>query len=139
MDPNKYDTIMKTIYNRLNSISSGDFCLIGYKKGWDFALPHELAHALYFLNPDYRDEMNQCLQTLTTIQREKICQVLRNHLYSDTVLEDELQSYLSGEIVANDWLNQLRIPGLNKKRKLFHEVFMRYAHGLMRNYHNLAA
>ena len=139
LDPNKYDTIMKFIFKKLISINSGNFCLIGYKKGWDFALPHEIAHALYFLNPDYREEMQNCLYTLTALQRGKICQILRNHLYGEQVLDDELQAYLSAEIVANDWLSHLRIYGLNKKRLLFRKVFEKYAVVCLQSYQKIAA
>jgi len=135
-DRNKFDLIMHHIYNQLKFICHGEFYLIGYTKGWEKTLQHEIAHALYYLDIQYRNEMQECLKQLTSEQRITISNQLLSHLYCESVLDDELQAYLSED---NNWLGRLRIPGLKERRREFNRVYKKYTQDLLQNHQNIAA
>lgn len=77
--------------------SNKKFYLIGsYKdKIEDDVIDHELAHALFYLNFDYKKTMNNITKSLPASTRSKMFQSLEEDGYCKKVLTDELQAYCS--------------------------------------------
>lgn len=96
LDKNKYDYEMLVLHKELSrKVDGKTYYLIGAEKGDKTTLAHEVAHALYFLNYEYREEMNQLLYKLS----EKLHKTINEHLlsvgYIEEVLGDEKQAYIS--------------------------------------------
>lgn len=83
------------------SVDAAQYYLIVTCRGCESALNHELAHAYWYMNSEYRDKMTAmmtaCRQPLTAIGEQLF--LLEMNLsemgYSHDVLEDELQAYMS--------------------------------------------
>jgi len=89
----------------------------------DQALIHELAHALYFTDPEYRREVRRLLRGQKTAGIRKRLAVLGYH---PSVLTDEVHAYL----VDGD---RLRIPkSLRPVRRDLRRLFRAHAKGLTR-------
>jgi hypothetical protein len=125
-DRNKYDIIMQSIYKLLDPLTQGDFYVVSYTEGWSWVLRHEVAHALWELNPEYREEMTSCLQILTPEQRQQLDHILAANLYAANVFDTEIQAYLS-EPGTTNCLGRTRISGLTEKSKAFQAVFLKFA------------
>jgi hypothetical protein len=125
-DRNKYDIIMQSIYKLLDPLTQGNFYVVSYTEGWAWVLRHEIAHALWDLNPDYREDMQICLQKLTPEQRQQLNDILGANLYAANVYATEIQAYLSEPGTTNS-LGRTRIPGLAEKSREFQTVFLKFA------------
>lgn len=93
---NKYDEFMRGLVQFINIQDHGDnFYLIGAAFGDKEAINHELAHGLWALNEDYATEQKENIAALDN----KIISKLRKKLielgYTEDVLDDEIQAYLS--------------------------------------------
>ena len=69
------------------------FYLIGVKSGKNDAVRHETAHGLYYLNPEYRAEMDAVTQEWAWTK--KFHTRLLQHGYAKPVLDDETQAYMA--------------------------------------------
>jgi hypothetical protein len=58
-------------------------------------LKHELAHALYYLNPEYRQKANEIVKTIPKTEHRKLINNLKRLQYSESVHKDESQAYLA--------------------------------------------
>jgi hypothetical protein len=94
-DNNKYDDTMLEIIHHCQK-ESKRFYLIGTMdevsdlQTLSSALAHELAHAFYYVDADYRNTMNQL--TAPILQRMQV--VLYLNGYHPSVIQDEAQAYL---------------------------------------------
>ena len=94
-DNNKYDEAMLEVIQRCQK-DSKRFYLIGTMdevsdlQTLSSALAHELAHAFYYVDADYRNTMNQL--TAPILQRMQV--VLYLNGYHPSVIQDEAQAYL---------------------------------------------
>ncbi len=71
------------------------FYIIGFASSCqDWTIEHEVAHALYSLDPAYRAEINQVLGQLSEEQQEVYRTKLISFGYDEGVLEDETHAYL---------------------------------------------
>ncbi|MCK5445482.1 MAG: hypothetical protein KAI73_07660 [Rhodospirillaceae bacterium] len=73
------------------------FALIGYatKSDQPHVLPHELAHALYYLSPSYKRQMRDLNSRLSDRAAVYLERCLAKDGYTPKVFEDEIQAYLS--------------------------------------------
>jgi hypothetical protein len=94
-DYNEYDKHMEDI---LNKIKGNNFYLIGAVKKDAHTIEHELCHAKYALDKNYKKRVKDILKRLPDKMRKKIEDYLLSIGYCRKVLEDELQAY-----IANDY------------------------------------
>jgi hypothetical protein len=94
------------------------FYVIGvYDAGAKHSLTHELAHALYFIDDEYREAVREAMRGHDTLVLAK---KVAKAGYARHVIPDEIQAYIiapSGELGAGRALGALR----NKLRSLFRE------------------
>jgi hypothetical protein len=79
---------------------SGRFYVIGIYEGRGSTLTHELAHALFFTDDDYRTKVREAMRPYDTRTLE---QQIAKAGYARHVIEDEIQAYLiapSGKLGA---------------------------------------
>jgi hypothetical protein len=72
-------------------LTGNSFYIIGCLKGDTETLSHEVAHAMYFLSLPYRTEVSEILKG---IDFSPIEEFLRGRMYAESVLPDEIHSYL---------------------------------------------
>ena len=104
----------------INSIYK--FYVIGTHGIDDITLSHEIAHALFYLNENYKTEMLNCINN-NIYQNEfnKFKKQLLKMGYCDEVLNDEVQAYLSTGLN-----NELKNKGFEKSQKEFRKIFEKY-------------
>jgi hypothetical protein len=97
-----YDYEMYQVYRdiTLDIINAGksyevDFYLIGILDKDAATFDHEMAHALFYIEPEYKKAMNKLLKNLDKKLYEKITKYLTSIGYSSTVFHDEAQAYLA--------------------------------------------
>ena len=118
-DPNKYDDIMVSIITEIKEREDGKFYLIGVDE-LDLSsglLDHEMAHGFYYTDIEYRNNMNDLILDLPVELREKISEVILDLGYNKSVLNDEIQAYMSTGII--DEMDE----ELNDYTKSFEKVF----------------
>jgi len=69
------------------------FYLIGVSDEFNDVVEHEVCHAMYALNDDYRNAMDQVCESWEGF--DALAQELRETGYCDDVLKDEVQAYMS--------------------------------------------
>jgi len=109
---------------------SKPFYIIGGKKGDVNVIDHEIAHALYYMNTEYKDLMdtaNYQFYKNLRIEYSKMVKKLKKMGYGDNVIKDEVQAYMSTstkkELVETFGLDFDRIKGF---RDLYRKVLSRY-------------
>lgn len=120
-DPSKYDGAMREIYRFCRS-RTPIFYLIGVMAGDEKTVRHELAHARWALNTEYRREMKHCLSQLPARTIAALTNGVMKMGYAKAVVQDEVQAYLATG-VANE-LSAISIP--EKNTKMFKDVYKRY-------------
>ncbi len=81
--------ILKNIIKSLDS----KFYLIGAIKGDTETIDHELAHAFYYLDKEYKKDMDWI--TNEWCERNLFKQTLLEHGYDESVIMDEIQAYMT--------------------------------------------
>jgi len=106
------------------------FYIIGGKKGDMNVIDHEIAHALYYMNTEYKDLMDAAnYQFYKNLRMEysKMVKKLKKMGYGDNVIKDEVQAYMSTstkkELVEKFELDFVKIKGF---RTLYRKVLSRY-------------
>jgi len=97
---NVYDYLMKRIYNTIIADIGGEypFYLIGTQKMKSDVLKHEIAHGFYHLIPEYKETMDNLINTILTPSKiKKFKKSLVQYHYTEEVMYDEMQAYLSTE------------------------------------------
>jgi hypothetical protein len=94
LDENENDKIVREIYN-LAKIKHYRFYLIASKSNENITLEHELAHAFYFIDENYRNKMNIQVRRLPFPVKKKIYLEFKRLGYAHHVYKDEAQAYLS--------------------------------------------
>lgn len=103
MDPNPYDeimsevigSIMKDLKNRNhNSAKKDKFYLIGVDKIEGSIMDHEIAHALFFINPTYKKDMKKLVEKMPKNKLEGMQKILGKLGYREAVFTDEIQAFM---------------------------------------------
>ena len=74
------------------------FYVIGTRKGDSNVIDHEIAHALYFMNENYKKEMEELTYEYILdypLQYARMTKELKNMGYGLNVIKDEVQAYMS--------------------------------------------
>jgi len=123
---NKYITKMKRIVNNIINPNKDErkFYVLGCLIGDDDTLDHELAHAFYYINEPYK---TACLEILNTYHevRKSFGEWLKIVGYTDEVLDDETQAYLSTGMTdaAEKCLEAKQAPHVQEVVDKFEENF----------------
>jgi hypothetical protein len=56
---------------------------------------HEIAHGLWFSDPEYKSRMKERLEEMDSSVKEQIIDILKGYGYGDNVFEDEIQAYMA--------------------------------------------
>ena len=84
-----------TILKPFIEIDGSNLYVIGTYK--EDTIDHELAHAMYYLHPEYKVMMDNLTNQIMNPYSKDIQKVLRDMGYCDEVMKDEMQAYLSTE------------------------------------------
>ena len=103
--------------------NSNQFFIIAYMKGDKVTKKHELLHALYYLNAEYREKVNAILDKVSTKRAKRYLQTMDYTFggkHGDWILYDEIQAY-----VLSDDPEVFKLPEktLDKLKKLKKEYF----------------
>lgn len=94
-DFDAYDHLMLKIIKHCEQSQVGDFYLIGANPSRADVLSHEIAHALFSVNKEYKDEMMENINSLPLHIKQKMNQHLHHQGYSPSVFCDETQAYFA--------------------------------------------
>ncbi len=91
MSKKEYD-----IFDALGHMGNEKYYVIGVvDKDDDNTIEHEVAHALYYLNKDYRKEISKLIKNMPIPLRSQAEKHLKSIGYCKTVIKDELQAYFA--------------------------------------------
>lgn len=98
-DINKYDNLVVGIYKYLKSANpENNFFIMGTSDDQD-SFDHELCHALFDVDEEYRQNCLDLLEDIPQKDRDKFCKVLEEKIYyHPDVHPDEMQAYLSDDL-----------------------------------------
>jgi hypothetical protein len=103
-DSNPYDEVMGEIIIKISEdLLAGKkpgqkapkFYLIGVDDIEGGVMDHEIAHALFFINPQYKKKTTELVSKLPSRKREKMEKILLGLGYRPQVLVDEIQAFMS--------------------------------------------
>jgi len=122
-DPNHYDALMKGVNGLIKDNGNDDPYLIGTcGEGMGGAFDHEMSHALFYTNEEYRDSCFIEFNRLPQDVQAEYKYALYHMGYPEKVYVDELQAYIVGgnNIIYNNENNEYfakAIIELHKKHK----------------------
>jgi hypothetical protein len=117
-----YDIEMKKIVDDLYDDGKRNY-LIGVDSLKNSTFRHELAHALYYSDLDYKSEMDDLTRTLSEFNMSRFKRNLQAIGYCSGVVKDEIQAYMSTEI------NKKITRGIKNKKSIhqkYKSVIKRY-------------
>jgi hypothetical protein len=128
-DYNIYDSIILEIHNKIvTETESNQYYLIGSNTDV-CTIEHECCHALFFLDKNYRENALKILKKLYRSLRKKAEDVLLELGYDKSVMDDEIQAYLTTEfntLKAKKKLNTKEQKNYNSVVKELKENFKSY-------------
>lgn len=125
----EYDTIMNDIINYCDSIVKRDYpqdskyYVIGVQKFKGEVTRHEIAHGLYYLNKNYKKEVDLLIEDITKSDFNFLKNKLLKLGYdnSEEIIFDEIQAILTGPLDES-----FKKPNIIKYGKKFKKVFKEY-------------
>lgn len=102
----------------------GKFYLLGVDSLDSWVMNHEMAHALFFTNPEYKKEMMELLIQMPSSITDKLNSHLLDEGYTESVLADEAHAYLATGLQDE----MVKIKGIKTWAKKFSTIFKKY-HG----------
>jgi hypothetical protein len=91
-DYNEYDEIIENIHKQ---VGNKNYYLIGSGSNDKPTIRHEICHALFFLDKNYKQSTTEIVKLLLPSLYKKITKLLTTLGYTKQVFVDELQAYLS--------------------------------------------
>lgn len=116
-----YDQLMCDIIDKIFVNGMRQY-LIGTNSLKNSTFLHELAHALYYTDMDYKAEMDEITSSISRPNMTKFRKNLRSIGYCSEVTKDEIQAYMATEI------NKKVTKGITNKKKMhqrYKSVFKR--------------
>jgi hypothetical protein len=117
-----YDVEMKRIVDEL-FVSGERKYLIGVDCLKNSTFDHELCHALYYTNMDYKIEMDELTASISKVNLQKFKKNLKSIGYCSEVMKDEIQAYMATEVSKKVAKGIGNAKSLHKKYKA---VFKKY-------------
>jgi hypothetical protein len=117
-----YDTLMHKLYATIRQHQPrGKFYLLGVDDVKSAIMDHELAHALFYTNKEYRQKMLALVLGLSKSAYTELSAYLQAMGYTNHVIDDEIHAYLATGLISP--MNKIRgtktfIP---KFKKVFNE------------------
>jgi pyruvate/2-oxoacid:ferredoxin oxidoreductase alpha subunit len=128
-DYNIYDDIIINIHRQaIKETGSTQYYLIGSNSDKS-TIAHECAHALFFLDKEYKKKTKEILKKLHKSVYKKAEKVLLGLGYDKSVIDDELQAYLSTEfhsLRSKAKLNKRELNNLTDVVLAFKNLFKTY-------------
>ena len=126
-DLNIYDMIMFSVTDTIKKlVGDSPYYLIGIDQdnGDDPSLIfHEVAHGLWFSDPDYKNKMTEQINKMDSKVKDKMIDKIKAYGYGDNVYMDELQAYM-----ATGLGSEMRfIRNIKPEMVPFNNIFMNYA------------
>jgi hypothetical protein len=122
-DENEYDRIMKNIFfSSLMDNDSKDFYLLGIDSLESTLLDHEMAHGMYFTDPNYKKDIDDITNKLPKETYDSLKSVIINMGYNNIVVDDEIQAYMSTGLAEHMDV----IPNADLYQPQYREVFDKY-------------
>ena len=113
-DFNKYDLFMRNIHYLISG-QENSYYLIGAKFGEVEDKDHELAHAFFYTNQEYKKQTLQLLNTIDTKIIDCFRYFLTSNGYTDEVVEDEIQAYMATGLTET--MNEFVLDKMHIKQK----------------------
>ncbi|NBT57541.1 hypothetical protein EBT16_02040 [bacterium] len=110
-----YDIEMKNIVDGLYKSGRRSY-LIGVDSLKNSTFRHELAHAFYYSNLEYKSEMDDLTRNLSKFNISRFKKNLKAMGYCPGVVKDEIQAYMSTEV------NKRMTRGI-KNKKFLHQKY----------------
>lgn len=125
-----YDFIMKEIIDTIREENGGEkYYIIGVNKFKSQLMDHEVSHGLYYVDGDYKKScLDLISETLTNRKYQTLKKIIMKMGYSEEVIDDEIQAYLSTGIYPQ----MEKIKGIKDISKKFKKNFKKFrkANGL---------
>lgn len=126
-DENHNDLLMMGLSKMIKSDANNDNCyLIGYSKGKKDTLKHEVAHARFYINGDYRIKIENTFSKLPIETQNKLYKAMLDMGYAQSSAVDEFQAYASENNEKRFWKEEMT-PELQEffdsLRKIYAESF----------------
>jgi hypothetical protein len=126
-DLNIYDMIMFSVIDTIKKlVGDSPYYLIGIDQdnGDDPSLIfHEVAHGLWFSDPDYKNKMTEQIKNMDPKVKDKMIDKIKAYGYGDNVYMDELQAYMATGLGSEMKL----IRNIKPEMVPFNNIFMKYA------------
>lgn len=122
-DPNEYDRIFSQIVQTIRrEYPTGKYYLLGVDKLSGDLMDHEVAHALYFINPNYKKEMDSIIESMSEDSKIGLSDYIVAMGYNKAVVYDEIQAYMSTGLSGK----MVEIEEINKYTDNFKSIFKKY-------------
>jgi hypothetical protein len=82
---------------RANVDLSKPYYIVGYSNGDEDTINHERAHALYYLSPDYKKEVDAIVDSIPKSELGTLNEFMKARNYHPSVYKDEMQAYLMAD------------------------------------------
>lgn len=129
-DCNDYDRQMFEAYQFCKKKAKDKFYIIGVTAG-NGALNHEIAHGFYYINPQYKKEMNSLVKKMDPELRKAMNTYLHKVGYTPRVFMDETQANMATTEDFANYSERQHFPldmaaKLTKAQEPFVELFQHY-------------
>lgn len=106
----------------------GKFYIIGTHEKVDASsyLKHELAHGLFYSNPEYKQDVIEALEKVPTEEKERLSRYLENKGYHPAVIFDEIHAYLLTCLPKLKDKDSYDITPVLEHSKILNEIYEMY-------------
>jgi hypothetical protein len=124
-----YECDLWSIIN-FSNIDKNNYYIIGALKKDKDVIKHEIAHALYYMNADYKSEMDMLTESFLKENKKefnKFVKELKKLGYCEYVTNDEIQAYMASS-TKNELVDDFKLnyDDLNTLIKKYNKVLRKY-------------